>query len=597
MTRPTSILCGLTLTLLGASCLLDRSVGDLEPAGAGGDGQGGEGFQGCVTSDQCEASATLCQVPACVEGECTFDNKSAGSSCENGGVCDEEGFCKSSLGQLCDGPEACYAASCVDGVCCDTPCDELCASCVVPGLEGTCSPETSGTVTGECPSSWCDGLGSCVAGEHSWGATFGGFASYAEGFAIAAAGQGTSYLLAEVEWDVDFGSTMLATGGSRDVALVKLDAAGAPTWTFHMPSTIDAFAYDVATTNDAGAVGGGFFYGELETKLVPLVSDGGGDGWVVRFGPNASDPPAFAKRIGGTGEARVFTVAAPPVGDDVLAAGVFSLTVDFGEGTTVDSLGGFDAFVVRLGGSGNVVWQQTFRGTGASGVAEILFDGEDTVAVGSFTETVTFDQPQTATGSDIYVARLDALGTPQSSFTLGSAGNQEVTAASLMPDGGMVLVGFYDTGFDIDTQSLPFMGVTSLDDDVFVIRLDATGGLKWARSFNGAGALRAWDLAVDAAGNISIVGSFEGDATIAGESHSVFNAGYSDGYVVKLAPDGSTHWVRVYGQWWNDALFGVDVDGDGHAYVAGSFDDAVVLDATTVPAEGYVDAFVVNLGP
>ena len=153
------------------------------------------------------------------------------------------------------------------------------------------------------------------------------------------------------------------------------------------------------------------------------------------------------------------------------------------------------------------------------------------------------------------------------------------------------------TGFDIDTQSLPFMGVTSLDDDVFVIRLDATGGLKWARSFNGAGALRAWDLAVDAAGNISIVGSFEGDATIAGESHSVFNAGYSDGYVVKLAPDGSTHWVRVYGQWWNDALFGVDVDGDGHAYVAGSFDDAVVLDATTVPAEGYVDAFVVNLGP
>ena len=138
---------------------------------------------------------------------------------------------------------------------------------------------------------------------------------------------------------------------------------------------------------------------------------------------------------------------------------------------------------------------------------------------------------------------------------------------------------------------------SSLDDDVFVIRLDATGGLMWARSFNGAGALRAWDLAVDAAGNISIVGSFEGDATIAGESHSVFNAGYSDGYVVKLAPDGSTHWVRVYGQWWNDALFGVDVDGDGHAYVAGSFDDAVVLDATTVPAEGYVDAFVVNLGP
>lgn len=597
MTRPTSILCALALALLGASCLLDRSTGELEPGGTGGEGQGGTGFEGCVTSDQCPPAATLCQVPACVAGACTFDNKSPGSACENDGVCDEEGFCKAAIGQLCDGPDVCYAASCVDGLCCDTACDGICSSCLVAGLEGTCSPEPSGTVSGDCPSSSCDGLGACVTGDLSWGVTFGGSASYAEGFAIAADGQGNSYLLAEIQGNVDFGATMIDTAGSGDVALAKLDPSGAPTWTFHLPSTGGAVAYDVATTSDGGAVAGGLFYGELDTKVFPLESDGGGDGWVVRFGPNASDAPTFVKKIGGNGEARVFTVASSMAGDDVLAGGAFTATVDFGGGATVDSLGGFDAFVVRLGASGNLVWHQTFRGAGASGVAEVFFDGEDTIAVGSFTQTITLDVPQTATDSDIYVARLDASGTPQSSFTLGSAGNQEVTAAATMPDGGMVLAGFYDTGFDIDTQSLPFMGFTSFDDDVFVVRLDATGALMWARSFNGESALRAWDLAVDEAGNIVIAGSFQGDATIAGQNHSAFNAGYSDAYVAKLAPDGSTHWVRVYGQWWHDAFFGVDVDASGKAYAAGSFEDAVVLDGTTASAEGLVDAFVVNLGP
>lgn len=593
---PRSVLIGLALTLLGASCLLDRSTGDLEPGGSGAGGEGGTSLGECATSDQCEASPTLCQIPACVDGVCTYANKSAGSPCENGGACDEEGLCKAVAGQLCDTDSACYTASCVDGVCCDTACDGLCSSCAVAGLEGTCSPEPSGTVSGDCPSSTCDGLGACVAGELSWGVTFGGYLSYAEGYAIAPDTLGNSYLLTEVEWDVDFGANVLATGGSRDIALVKLDPNGAPSWAFHMPSTLDAYAYDVAVTSDGGAVAGGFFYGELETKLAPLVSDGDADGWVVRFGPDASDAPAFAKKIGGSGHARVFTVAASPEGDDVLAGGAFTTTVDFGGGTTVDSLGGFDAFAVRLGGSGNVVWQQTFRGTGSSGVAEILFDGDDAIAVGGFTETVTLDQPRTATDGDIFLARLDASGTPQSSLTLGSEGNQEVTAAARTPDGGLVLVGYYDTGFVVDTQTLPFEGVTSFDDDVFVIRLDADGQLVWARSFNGSSALRAWDVAVDAAGNVVVAGSFQGTATIAGEQHTAFNLGYTDAYLAKLAPDGSTHWVRVYGETWDDALFGVGVDAAGHAYAAGAFEDAVTL-GTSLSAEGYVDVFAVNLGP
>ena len=593
-TRP--ILYALVLPLLGASCLLDRSTGDLEPGGSGGEGTGGTVVTGCVTSDECPGAASQCQVPACVAGECTYDDKSPGSACENGGACDEAGICRAVIGQICDAPDACYDATCVDGLCCDAPCDAICSSCALEGLEGTCSPEPSGTVSADCPDSSCDGLGACIAGELTWGVTFGGLGSGAEGFAIAPDGLGNSYLLTEIELDVDFGDTALSTGGSKDVALVKLDPNGVPSWTFHLPSTSLAYAYDVAVTSDGGAVAGGYFYGELETKVATLVVDGDADGWVVRFGPNDGDPPAFAKKISGIGYASVFSVAASPDGEDVLAGGTFTTTADFGGAVTVDSDGGFDSFVVRLGSMGNLVWQQTFGGTGDSGVAEVLFDGDETIAIGGFSGTVVLDQPRAATEIDVYLARLDGMGNITSSSVLGSAGSQEVTAASRMPDGGLVLVGFYDTGFDLDTQSLPFMGLSSLDDDVFVVRLDAAGEVIWATSFNGNEQLRAWDVAVDPAGNILVAGSFEGDATLAGEAHSAFNAGFSDAYLVKLAPDGSTHWVRVYGQWWNDALYGVGVDATGHAYATGRFEDAVVL-GSTASAEGFVDVFAVNLGP
>ena len=577
--------------------MLDRSPGDLEGPSSGSGGAGADDPTGCVTSDQCEPSATLCQVPDCVAGECTYASKSAGSDCENDGVCDGEGFCKASVGQTCDGDAACHDAVCVDGVCCQTACDDLCSSCVIPGLEGTCSPEPSGTVSGDCPDSTCDGLGACVAGDLVWGATFGGSTSYAEGWAIAPDGMGNTYMLAEVDGTVDFGTTTVSTGISRDVALVKLGSDGTPLWTFQLVPTIDAYAYDVAATSDGGAVASGFFYGELDTKLTTLIADASADGWVVRFGPDAGALPPWATRVGGDGDERVFTVAAAADGDDVLAGGVFTSTVDFGPAMTVDSLGGYDGYVVRYGPTGNVVWYRTFGGTEDSAVAEVMFDGDEAIAVGGFVGTVLLDENKNApSGSDIFAVRLDAAGTPTTSWTLDAAGNQEVTSAALMPDGGLVVVGNYDSEFQVGNDTLPFMGTTPFEDDVFVIRFDDGGTPIWARSFNGGSQVRAWDVAVDPAGNILVGGSFENSADLGAGPEMSGNSGYSDAYLVKLSPNGAVHWVRTWGQWWTDAVYGVGVDAAGHAFAAGVFEDQIMLDSTA-SAEGFVDAFAVHLGP
>jgi hypothetical protein len=62
-----------------------------------------------------------------------------------------------SLGAACQQPNDCDTGNCVDGVCCDSPCTELCADCNVAGSVGMCSAAGSDPV---CPEANCQGQSS-----------------------------------------------------------------------------------------------------------------------------------------------------------------------------------------------------------------------------------------------------------------------------------------------------------------------------------------------------------------------------------------------------------------------------------------------------
>lgn len=61
------------------------------------------------------------------------------------------------LGTACTRADDCASLRCVDGVCCDSPCDGSCSACNLPGKAGTCSP-----VDGTDPRGAC--VGECIAG-------------------------------------------------------------------------------------------------------------------------------------------------------------------------------------------------------------------------------------------------------------------------------------------------------------------------------------------------------------------------------------------------------------------------------------------------
>ena len=109
----------------------------------------------------CNAAGTACATI------CT-----ASSGCASGVACTTGSCGQVGLGARCFGNTDCSAGTCIDGYCCNAPCDGACQSCAEPGREGTCSPVVEGGVdthavctdggSSSCGTNGrCDGTGMC----------------------------------------------------------------------------------------------------------------------------------------------------------------------------------------------------------------------------------------------------------------------------------------------------------------------------------------------------------------------------------------------------------------------------------------------------
>lgn len=114
--------------------------------------------------------------------------------------------------------------------------------------------------------------------------------------------------------------------------------------------------------------------------------------------------------------------------------------------------------------------------------------------------------------------------------------------------------------------------------DAFVAKFDAAGQLLWSTYLGGPNYDRAYALEIAADGHVYVGGrAGEGFPTTSGAVQSTFGGdnnvnslyGHQDGFAAKLSPDGGQLvWSTLFGG--NDRSFvrDIDVDADGHVYLA-----------------------------
>jgi hypothetical protein len=178
-------------------------------------------------------------------------------------------------------------------------------------------------------------------------------------------------------------------------------------------------------------------------------------------------------------------------------------------------------------------------------------------------------------------------------FGNASGGNDNGSSIATDASGNTYVLGNYHGTVDFDpsasTQSLTAVEGT----DVFIAKYDASGNYVWAISISGTSEESAKSIALDASGNIYVMGNFYGTVDFDASGPAVpLTAVFYDMYIAKYSNTGGYIWAKNIG---NVTGAAIALDGSGNVHVTGRFSGTSDFDpsagtANLIATDGF-DAF------
>jgi hypothetical protein len=277
---------------------------------------------------------------------------------------------------------------------------------------------------------------------------------------------------------------------------------------------------------------------------------------------------------------------------NIYVTGGFDGTATFGS-TTLTSSGMSDVFVAKLNTNG--IWQWAVNGGGGagdSGTSICVDTSGNTYTTGFFSShPATFGSTMlTCEGAgDVYVAKLNSDGDWQWAVS-GGGGHNDVSNGICVDPNGYI----YVTGKFNDTV---MFGSTMLIDngynDVFLAKLNNSGGWQWAVRGGGMYGDEAWSISVDSNGNSYITGQFILWASFGGIF--LISNGDDDCFVAKIDTNSNWLWAKNAGGNDLDAGIGICLDSSSNVYITGAFWGTAWFGSTTLDGHGFSDVFVAKM--
>ncbi|MDI1432639.1 hypothetical protein [Polyangium sorediatum] len=241
------------------------------------------------------------------------------------------------------------------------------------------------------------------------------------------------------------------------------------------------------------------------------------------------------------------------------------------------------------------LWSKTLVGGGDNGPEAFVVDSAGNVLLtGGFPGIVNFGGEDLidAGGWDIYTAKLDTNGNHLWSKRFGDAsGFQGGTGAALDSAGNVFLTGhFYST---TDFGGGPLTSAGNLD--IYVAKLDANGNHLWSKRFGDAQRQSTTATATDSAGNVFLVGDFQGSVDFGGGPLTAI--GLEDMFVAKLDADGNHLWSKRIDVTdpVNYSITNLRIDSAGNVLVTKGFYGVADFGGGPLPSQGGMDIVVAKL--
>jgi len=369
-------------------------------------------------------------------------------------------------------------------------------------------------------------------GRYLWSGTIDGSGVFL-GQALSVTDVGDVVIVGHFENTVDLdpgpGVDEHTSEGLSDIFIVRLDGDGALRWARTAGGPRDDWAMGVDVGGEDLIAVSGLFTGAADLSPGPSVDsrvaealddafvmllDGGGEAQWIRTFPG--DGEGLASQVALTYDASTDHLRA------VTTAGEFMSTMDLDPGpgeNEVSKEGNFTGFVASFVADGELDWAHVVGGFEISD--RTLFTnlvsapGADLVATGYYEGWVDLlpgmaeDLHYSRDGSsDLFVLRLSSSGERQWAVETGGPGADFVSDADIAPDGSVVLVGTHADGFDFDPGPDEILGDALGFTDGYILRLDPDGHHDWGRSISSILVDTASGVAVSPEGWLAVTGVF-----------------------------------------------------------------------------------------
>ena len=413
---------------------------------------------------------------------------------------------------------------------------------------------------------------------------------------------GNVYSIGYFNATVAFGATNLTSNGNEDVFVTKFDASGNFIWAKNFGGSGVDIGSSIVTDGLGNLFITGSFHGTAGSPATfggfNLVAVGSYDIFVCKLSASTGTV-TWAKTMGGDNKDEGISIGLDPA-NNIYIGGNFRKDVDFdpGVGSTILSTNASnsDVFVVKLDASGNFVWAKRMGCISSENdeTFNINVTANGVLVTGYFRTTGTVNADfgsttLTSNGSEeIYVCKLDLSGNFVWAKGMGSNVADNGSAVAADASGNVYLTGYFQNTVDFDPGAGTFNVTVSAnnDQDIFLLKLDASGNFVWVKTFGGVGADYGYSVALDPTGDIYLAGSFKQTVDFdpgAGVS-SLTAKGNSDLFILKLDFCGNFIWVKQIGGTANDVSNDIDsgdfltVDTNGYIYLTGAFKGTVDFD-------------------
>lgn len=479
------------------------------------------------------------------------------------------GICESGLRSCEAGPNGNSFGDCVGDV---VP--QTCDSCVQPGDQ-----DCSGTAA------------DCTLG-HVWSKVLGG-AGFEYGGDILELPNKEILVLTTFQNSITAPNTVTSDGG-YDLALARFDEDGNAINIKDWGGTANDEAGFLVGLDDGYIVAGRLGDNSAEAFGTASTLTGvAGDGFLVKFDFNHS--PQWKELIGGPAPDKLTGVVRMP-DNGVAVCGQFQGTINLG-GQNLTSAGLDDIFVARYSATGAHLWSKRFGNNMQNNVLDLAAAANgDLVIAGTTTSNISFGGPVITTtgGVDGYVARMDADGNHLWTRALQSTGNEGASKVGILSNGDTWVAGYFDTAVNLDGQPGAEISPFSDGPDMLLVAYSTAGNYLESMQFNGSGgtiAITGADVGKDDA--IIFSGSYTGILTLAPMGLD-FAAEGTDGFIVKLGPDGFVHEQRRVEGTGNEGLQAVHVGTCGDVFASGRFNESVGFGGGNLTSNGSQDIAIVK---